>query len=163
MKSAKRRFGPQHIARLTQGVLDPVTTKRGFAKIDLIAAWDEVVGARYASVTQPEKMQWRRDRFEGAVLTVRVSGSSALFLQHETEQFIARINSFLGFAAVSEIRMVQLPIAGRKGPMAVERPDIADEAKNAIASELAGFVDGGLKEALARLGTEIARDRLARP
>ncbi len=160
--SAKQR-GPVQLARLAARVFDPVTAKRGFAKIDLIAAWSDVVGPRYAANTQPEKLQWPRDRSDGAVLTVRVSGPSSVFLQHETEQFIGRINSFLGFAAVSELRIIQRPITKTGRPMPPKQLDLPPADKAAIRQELADIDGGDLREALARLGTAIAQDRLARP
>ena len=160
--SAKQR-GPVQLARLAARVFDPITAKRGFAKVDLIAAWSDVVGPRYAASTQPEKLQWPRDRSDGAVLTVRVNGPTSVFLQHETEQFISRINSFLGFAAVCELRIIQRPITKTGKPMPAKPPDLAPDEKAAIRQELTDIDDGDLRDALARLGTAIAQARLARP
>lgn len=163
MSAHPARKGPVHFARLAARLFDPVTAKRGFARIDLIAAWDDVVGERYAGVTQPAKMQWRGDKADGAVLTVRVAGPSAVFLQHESEQFIARINAFLGFDAVAELRIVQQPIerSGRRTP--AKLPPLSAEERSALERQLDGIEEGGLKDALERLGTAVAREKLARP
>ncbi len=161
MSPAKKQYGAVPLARLAADVIDPLTAKRGFAKADLVSSWSDVVGPRYAATTQPEKLQWPRDGY-GAVLTVRVDGPGAVFLQHETEQFLARINTFLGYAAVTQLRLVQKPIT-RSGRRAEVPPDLPGPAREAIRESVAGMEDGGLRDALVRLATAVATDRLARP
>lgn len=164
MSDAAPRNGPVQFARLAARLFDPVTARRGFAKIDLIAAWDDIVGPRYAGVTQPAKMHWRdRDRTSGAVLTVRVAGPSAVFLQHESEQFLARINTFLGFEAVAELRIVQQPIVRTAGPLRRRLPPLPEADRAALARTLDGIESEALREALGRLGSTVAREKLARP
>lgn len=161
MSAASKTYGPVPFARLAAGVLGPVAAKRGFAKADLVAAWDEVAGPRYAAVTRPEKLQWPRDGAGGAVLTVRVAGPSAVLLQHETEQFIARVNAFLGYNAVTQLRIMQRPIEAP--PRAKkEPPPLSDAEKQAVAEAVADVESDGLRAALMRLGTAIAADGLAR-
>lgn len=162
MARSETSRGPTQFARIAARLFDPVTAKRGFAKVDLIASWDDVVGPRYAGVTQPAKLQWRRDRNAGAVLTVRVGGPSAVFLQHESEQFIARINAFLGYDAVSELRIVQQPIR-RRGGTEMSLPELPAEEKRALEDQLRNIDSDQLRNALDRLGTALARERIARP
>ena len=57
MSAAKKTYGPIPFARLAAGVLGPVAAKRGFAKADLVAAWDEVAGPRYAAVDATGKTE----------------------------------------------------------------------------------------------------------
>jgi hypothetical protein len=161
MRHAQKHYGAVRLARLAAGVIDPLTAKRGFAKADLVTSWGDVVGPRYAATTQPEKLHWPRDGF-GAVLTVRVDGPVAVFLQHEKEQFLGRVNAFLGYAAVTELRIVQRPI-GRSARRDQAPPDLPGPTKDAIRESVAEMADGGLRDALLRLATAIATDRLARP
>jgi hypothetical protein len=163
MSAHPTRKGPVQFAQLATRLFDPVTAKRGFARIDLIAAWDDVVGERYAGVTQPAKMHWRGEKADGAVLTVRVAGPSAVFLQHESEQFIARINAFLGFEAVAELRIVQQPIEGGRRYRPAELPPLSPAERSDLERQLEGIENDGLKDALERLGTAVAREKLARP
>lgn len=162
MVRSERNRGPMKFARIAARLFDPVTAKRGFAKVDLIASWDDIVGPRYAGVTQPAKLQWRRDRNAGAVLTVRVGGPSAVFLQHEKDQFLARINAFLGYEAVAELRIIQQPIQ-RKRSTERALAELPPEAKKEIDQQLAGIESDQLKDALDRLGTVLALERLSRP
>ena len=160
MVRAKKQYGAVQLASLAAQVIDPLTAKRGFAKADLVLAWSDVVGPRYAALTRPEKLRWPRNGF-GAVLTVRVDGPAAVFLQHESEQFIARVNAFLGYSAVTSLRIVQKPIAAEGPPPAAPEPSEAELA--AVQQSVATIEAGGLRDALERLGTAVAADRLARP
>jgi hypothetical protein len=160
MSPPKKRHGAVHLASLTAGVIDPITAKRGFAKADLVSLWSDIVGPRYAGTTQPERLHWPRGGY-GAILTVRVAGASAIFLQHESAQFLERVNSFLGHRAVAELRIVQRPMA-RPGPSATP-PELPAEEMEAVRGAVAAIDPGGLRDALERLGAAIASDRLARP
>jgi hypothetical protein len=146
-----------------KGVLDPVNARRGFGAADLIARWDDIVGPRYAAFTRPEKLTWP-DRREGAgVLTVRVDGGRAVFLQHEREQFIERINGFLGFTAVAEIKIIQRPIIRLARRAAPELRPLPPVEAIALDSKIAGVEDDSLRAALKRLGEGVVGARLARP
>lgn len=162
MAAKAKPYGLVPLARLAGGLFDPVTAKRGFAKADLIASWSEIAGPRYADKTLPEKLVWPRDRSGGAVLTVRVDGPSAVFLQHETQPFIERVNAFFGYPAVAELRIVQKPVASARA--ASPEPPVLPEAEaRAVEDSVAEVESDGLREALRALGTAVATDRLARP
>src|SRR5437773_1081027 len=89
--------GPQALAGSLGAVLAPIIAKRGFAAADLLGAWPEIVGPRYADCTQPEHIGWDRAGTDPAgILTLRVEGPKAIYLQHETGEIIQRINGFLG-------------------------------------------------------------------
>jgi hypothetical protein len=161
MSASARNRGAVPLAKLASRVLGPVTAKRGFAKADLLAAWDEVAGQRYAAVTQPEKLHWPRDG-AGAVLTVRVAGPAAVFLQHETEQFIARVNSFLGYNAVTDLRIVQRPLSRDAAVAAEPPPTLSAEEEQAVQRAVGEIDSDDLRDALTRLGEAIAAENLAR-
>ena len=87
------------------------------------------------------------------MLTIACEGARALFLMHQEAELISRVNSFFGFRAISQIRIVQkaVNIPPRK-PKA--RPLDAKE-KNRLASMLAEVEDPRLRAALERLGTGV--------
>jgi hypothetical protein len=150
----RRRRGPVMLAELVGRVLDPATARRGFATADLIAAWPEIVGARYADCTRPEKIVWPRGKDatgDAGTLHLRVDGPRAILIQHELDQIIERINRFLGYAAIAKVRLVQAPVQspgpGRRG----ERP-LAAEEEARLGAAISGVEDDGLKAALDRLG-----------
>ena len=153
-KGAGRR-GPVALSALIGRVLDPVSAKRGFATAELIAAWPEIVGTRYANTTQPEKIAWPNrggPAEDGGTLTVRVDPASAVYFQHEVGQIIERVNQFLGFGAVRRIRVVQLPLNRAAEEKHAAAAALTDAEEASLASTVAGIDDDGLREALKSLG-----------
>ena len=157
---------PRQVGELVSRVLDPVIEKRAGVSASLLQSWDEVVGSRLAGATRPHKVQWPRrasedDPFEPATLTIAADPSVAFVLQHETSEVIARVNAFLGFAAVARIRIVQKPVGQRetaKGPVA----PLGDEARQRIGHAVEPIEDDDLRAALERLGENVFRSALGR-
>jgi hypothetical protein len=156
--------GARPLADIVGRALTPACRKRGFATVDLVSHWADIVGAPYAESTQPEKLSWSRrppgliteEEHEPAVLTLRCTGAVSLRLTHELPQVIERINMFFGYRCVGRIKLVQLPLARlerrsrpRLGPVSP-----ADEAK--VRAAAAGIADDGLRAALERLGRAVA-------
>lgn len=82
----------------------------------LLGSWSEIAGEDFADCTRPEKIAWARGggddgSFRPGVLTIACEGARALFLTHAQGELIQRINSFFGFAAVHQIRIVQKPVS----------------------------------------------------
>lgn len=151
----KGNRGARSIGALIGSVIAPICAKRGFATADLISAWADIVGPRYATTTMPEKITWpRRDQAKapsGATLVIRVDAGMAIYLQHETSVVLDRINGFLGFGAVSQLKIVQGVVSPPR--KAVAAPPPLSRADEAIVADTVASVDSdGLREALARLG-----------
>lgn len=159
----QRRRGPVPLAELVGKVVDPVIAKRGFAGADLIAAWPEIVGRAYADFTQPERILWPRTP-EGAepapgILFLKVDGPRAIFLQHELPQIRERINAFLGYAAVAQIRIAQGPVQTRARPGRRALAPLSAGAEARLAKAIDGVTDDKLRSALDRLGRGVMAER----
>jgi hypothetical protein len=164
-KSGHRPPSAQPLSALVGRVLDPVSAKRGFANAELLAAWPEIAGPRYAHTTQPERISWAHGGAateDGGTLIVRVEASAALYFQHEIGQILERVNGFLGFGAVRRIKIVQKPIE-RAGSTARPEPrplEAAEESR--LADTVAGVESEGLREALTRLGRGVLAGKVAK-
>lgn len=164
-KTAKGPKAALPLSALVGRVLDPVSAKRGFASAELLAAWPEIAGPRYAHTTQPERIAWAHGSAaaeDGGTLTVRVEASAALHFQHEVDQILERVNEFLGFGAVRRIKIVQRPIerAARKAAPAPRPLEPAEERR--LAGTVAGVDDDSLREALKRLGRGVLAGNVAK-
>jgi hypothetical protein len=148
------------VSDLASAILDPVLRKRAGISIGLVQSWEEIAGPRLAARSRPEKIQWPRrmhedDPFEPAVLIVACEGTAALYLQHETTEVIARVNAFLGFAAIGRIRIVQKQVTG-----AAEKPRpslraLSEAEKLRLGATVGKIEDEGLRASLERLGSTI--------
>ncbi|WP_370674874.1 DUF721 domain-containing protein [Pleomorphomonas sp. PLEO] len=158
--------GVRPLADIIAAPLSVACRKRGFATLDLVAHWPDIVGPAYAETTAPDQLSWPRrpkgligeEEHEPAVLTVRCSGAAAMRLTLEAPQLIERINTFFGYRVVGRLRPLQLPPV-RIGPRPRPRPaQISPEAEARVQTLAAGINDDGLKAAVERLGRAISGD-----
>jgi len=161
--TGKRRPGnPLAVNDIASGIVDPLLRRRTGISVGLVQSWDEIVGERLAAMTRPEKIQWPRrdeeDAYEPATLVVACSGAAALRVQHETDQIVQRVNSFLGFAAVGRVKIVQKHIEARQ-PRRPKLRDLSEQEKRAVEARTAVIEDEGLRAALERLGKSVAAAR----
>jgi hypothetical protein len=167
---AKAASGAKPVGSYVARALDPVARARGFATAALLAEWPAIVGAELAEFTMPDRVAWPRRqesgeaetpargrRGEGAVLTLRVDGPRAIEVQHRAAQILERVNLYFGYRAITEMRILQAPVA-----RAAARPAPEEQASEPYAlPPSAGIEDEKLREALSRLGSA-TRDRLTR-
>jgi hypothetical protein len=164
---ARRSF---HGAKAVGSFLPRLTTKAlqkyGFSTASVITDWPSIVGGEIARYAMPERLKWPRaaeqpdeegvgasGRRPGAVLVLRVDAAKALDIQYRAAQIIERINAYLGYAAVAQLRLIQAPMPAPQ-PAPVHRP-----RTEPLTREVAGITDAGLRDALARLGAEIRAGR----
>jgi hypothetical protein len=150
------RRGAARLSDLVGKALEPVVAKRGFATADLIANWPDIAGPALAPFTQPEKILWPRDTqesFAPGTLVLRAEGPRAVFVQHEAAQIRERINSFFGFAAIAQIRIMQAPITRKSRTDTARHVQPVNEP--ALAATVAPVEDDALRQALERLGRAV--------
>jgi hypothetical protein len=160
MPSKKQTAYAVPLSDVATDILDPVLRRRTGISVSLIQSWEEIAGPRLAEATRPEKLVWPRrpheeDPFEPATLFIACEGTMALRLQHETGEIIGRVNSFLGFAAVARIKILQKPVrpAGAKRKP-VLRPLTGTEERK-LAEKVGAIEDDGLRASLENLGKTI--------
>jgi len=162
---AARARAPGWISAKAIGSYVPGLTKKAFEKFGfstaaLITDWDKVAGSRFAAFTAPQRLKWpaipgvreaRGDDGEGrpgATLVLKVDPARALEAQYATAQIIDRINSYFGYRAVAEIRLIQAPltVAAAASVVRTQRP-----SPSTAPSSTHRATAGGLDAALARL------------
>nr|WP_155197497.1 DciA family protein [Roseibium hamelinense] len=158
------------MAELIGRAVDPVCQKRGFASLDLLKAWPDIVGERYADRVRPERLLWPRKPVEAeasgevfaepATLLVHTDGATALLLSHEMPQVIERINTFYGWAAVGRIKIIQKAAPPRPKSRAKTLPPLTADEEARIKARVAGVENDRLRQALEKLGKQVvARQR----
>ncbi|WP_082733994.1 DUF721 domain-containing protein [Polycladidibacter hongkongensis] len=161
-QAKKRQHTAHQLSELVNTTLTPAARKRGFASVDLIAAWPELVGPRYSEKVQPGQLIWPRTKnadgeqlAEPATLLVYTDGPTSLFFSHEIPQLRERINRFFGWCAVGRIKVMQRqpmrPQTIKKQPP----KQISAAEKAQIQKVVAPVQDDRLRAALEKLGTAI--------
>jgi hypothetical protein len=161
------RRPPPPAGRALAPLLKSLDERFGKGADGLKSRWGEIVGDFLCARTEPVKLVKGRAGAPGT-LEIRVDGPAAALIQHQAADILERVRMVLGPDAVGQLRIVQGPVrhkaplakAGvaavrgrrRSGPL-----DAAEEAR--LQAELAHAPDGPLKDALLRLGREVARGR----
>lgn len=161
------RRGARPLADVIARALTPACRKRGFATVDLVAHWPDIVGPAYAETTAPDRLAWTRrppglieeETHEPAVLTVRCTSAAVLRFGHEVPQVIERINMFFGYRCVGRIKIVQLPVARVERRVRPVQKPVSAAAEAAVKAEAAGIADEGLRAAVERLGRAVMAGR----
>ena len=167
---ARAASGARPVGEFIARLLDPLARARGFATTTLLSEWPAIVGAELAQFTAPDRVVWPRRqqegneappargwRQEGAILVLRVEGPRAIEVQHRSGKILERVNTYFGYRAITELRILQAPVA-RAEPPSPTPPEPLDEG---VLPASAAIEDDGLRRALSRLGAT-ARSKLTR-
>jgi hypothetical protein len=166
MSDDRKQRGFRPLADPASGVLDPVLRKRAGITIELVQAWEEVVGPALGDQSRPLKLLWPRrahedDPFQPATLVIACQGFTAMRIQHETGEIISRVNAFLGFAAVGRIKIEQRAIT-LPAPKRRALPPVDAATRGKISRVVEAIEDDSLREALERLGQSIHAEKIKR-
>jgi hypothetical protein len=150
---------PKPLAALVGRCVANAFKRQGFTSCELVTHWEDIVGAEIAAHAEPIRMQWTRaadpDESPPATLVLRVEGPAAIEIQHQSAVIVERVNRYFGWQALAGIALRQAPLARRRTKP--KRRAIDQELADAIASQMTGIADDGLRAALGRLGAAIKR------
>jgi hypothetical protein len=149
------------LADLVGQCVNQAFSRQGFAAIDIVTHWEDIVGPELARRSEPMRLHWprREDPESVGTLTVRVEGVYAIELQHLAPVVMERVNRYFGWRCVGRIAIRQGPVTARAAPPSVQEPEAA--AVEEITQELGPFEDASLARSLARLGA-LVRGRVTR-
>lgn len=169
-----RRQAPavKAVGSFLPGLTARAFAKFGFTTAQLVVEWPRIVGKELAVVSAPERLKWpprpqpeegadgQPPERRGATLVLRVEGARALDIQYKGRQILERVNGYFGYAAVTELRLVQAPLGTRSlqaaapsaRPTLALRAGVGVEGGTEIAAKIA---DAGLRRALQRLGAHV--------
>ncbi|MBE6449816.1 MAG: DUF721 domain-containing protein [Alphaproteobacteria bacterium] len=140
-----------------QKIAKDVLGKRGFSSVDLIARWEEVVGENLAQGVKPDKIVYPNLKRGAGVLHVRVqSGAFAAVLGHQKNIILDRVNTFLGYEAVCDIKIRQdNQIKVKIESSEKKEPVLAQEDENKLQERLGGISDEVIKTQLYQIGKKL--------
>lgn len=153
-KDQQERQGRMRPAGELVGTVGGASFRRfGFVQGALVSRWAEIVGERYAKVSQPESIRFPQGRRKHGMLTLLVEGAHAPLMQHVGPMVIERVNRFFGYEAVAKLTWKQgrIPKAAPKPA----RPQPAPVPKE-LGEGLREIADPGLRACLESLAGQIA-------
>lgn len=163
-QTAQKRYGKRGFSRASdaaRALIRKPLAKRGFAQARLLTEWDAVVGAQIADLVRPLRLSHTAKDGMGGTLTLGVLGVRALEAQHQEPAIIERVNAHYGYRAVARVRLSQLgPEAFAKAALKTSPPKPTSQQIKALKSAVDPICDDELRDALERLGRNIAtRDK----
>lgn len=75
----------------------------GFVQGSIVSRWAEIVGDRFARVSQPESLRFPHGEKTQGTLTLTVVPAHGTMMQHIAPEIVERVNRFFGYAAVARI------------------------------------------------------------
>ncbi len=149
---AARQGRTQAVAGLLPGLTRAALRRYGFADgAAVITFWQDIVGPELAGLSRPERLSFPKGRKTGGLLHIRAAGAVATDFQHLEPLILARVNSYLGYEAVTGIRIFQGPVtpsgpdippaAERQPPFAGNLPDLSDIADPDLRAALQGLAE----------------------
>lgn len=79
----------------------------GFVQSSVVSRWPEIVGPRFADITQPESIRFAGGAKSDGVLHLVVSSGAGAMIQHAAPTIIERVNRFFGYNAVTAMKIRQ--------------------------------------------------------
>ena len=161
MNVARRGFGCQPFSYDLRELTKAVLGKRGFSCVDIIEKWPEVVGEDLSKGVKPEKISYSKSqRTNGTLHVICQGGSYAVLLEHRKKIILERINTFLGYSAVSDIKIRQgIFNALKENSSSNIEQTLTKEQKDLLKEKVSIISDDELNMAALQLGVAIFQKR----
>lgn len=152
----------QGLSPLTKEVktlIKPVLQKHGFVSSDILTQWHALVGEDLAKGIVPDKLTFPPgERGNGTLHVKSAGGAFALLFQHQQSYILSKINTFLGYEAVKNIRIQQGALPFQMPPCFTPAPKEESVPEN-VKKITAAVHDEELQDILDRIGTLIHSKR----
>jgi hypothetical protein len=147
---------PKALAEAVANITKSAFGKRGLSSAAIVNQWPDIIGPMLAAYSAPERIVYPKGKRTGGTLFLRIdSGSLAVELQHLQPLLMERINGYIGYRAVADIKILQGPLPPRiEAPPPRVRPLNAAE-EHALATSLETVDDPGLRASLEALGRSV--------
>jgi hypothetical protein len=156
----KRPRNASPLADLVGKTVGDAFARQGFAAVEIVTHWQEIVGDDLAKRSEPIKLVWPRrdDPDSQGVLQIRVEGAYALEIQHLQPVIIERVNRYFGWRCIARLAIRQGPVvARRKRPAPRSEPTAEEIGKTR--ETIGKFENDALGNSVAKLGALIRNRR----
>ena len=156
----KRKTGDlMGIAQVIGGFSYKMVGKQAFVEADVICNWRVIVGEDTASYSKPLKIDFKKgERIGGTLVIETLGGAFALELQLKSKFLLDKVNTYFGYEAVNNLRIVQNPKCNIASDQTInnnEKVLVTDEEENYIREMSSNMKSSELEHALQRLGCAV--------
>ena len=142
-------------ASFAQPLLGKALGKRGISDVRIISNWADIVGVELSKVSAPSKITYKNKERTGGILHISVVGALATEISYQSGVIVEKVNSFIGYGAVADIRLKPDFVVKDEiqAQTEIEIKNDSEELKKMLSS----VDDEKLKNALHRLGRHIIK------
>tara|TARA_Y100000741_G_scaffold50012_1_gene34322 strand:- start:392 stop:865 length:474 start_codon:yes stop_codon:yes gene_type:complete len=157
MAYKKKYFGAQTLSNFLPDEVKKILKKRGFAELELLKNWENIVPKKYISLISPIKIKSNSHR-EGGHLVLKVDPSIAFAVEHEKEKIIKKINAFFGYQAIVKLELIQGKIDNQDIKLSNNNKLLKDKANisNRYSKELIEYPE--LKKNFEKIASKIEKN-----
>tara|TARA_B100000029_G_scaffold384606_1_gene380159 strand:+ start:898 stop:1371 length:474 start_codon:yes stop_codon:yes gene_type:complete len=157
MAYKKKYSGAQTLSNFLPDEVKKILKKRGFAELELLKNWGNIVPKKYVSLIYPIKIKANSQK-EGARLVLKVDPSIAFAVEHEKEKIIQKINSFFGYQAILKLELIQEKIQHQDGKLSNNNKLLKDKTNvsNRYSKELIEYPE--LKKNFQKIASKIEKN-----
>ena len=157
MAYKKKYSGAQTLSNFLPDEVKKILKKRGFAELELLKNWGNIVPKKYVSLIYPIKIKANSQK-EGARLVLKVDPSIAFAVEHEKEKIIQKINSFFGYQAILKLELIQEKIQHQDGKLSNNNKLLKDKTNvsNRYSKELIEYPK--LKKNFEKIASKIQKN-----
>ena len=153
----KPQFRPAPTAgQAVAKVLRPLNKKySGGASASMLHKhWPDIIGQRWSKISTPVKFTGNKD---GRTLVISAPGAAATLIVAASGAILERLNAHLGDGHVKRLRVVQTRLKTSKTITKPKR-GLTPTQENKLQDGLSKLPQGGLKQALEKLGRGVLTD-----
>lgn len=158
--SARSGKGFQSVASSFAATAKKLLGKNGFVELDIITNWPDIAGENLAEHSHPQSIDFKRGQRNDGILNIAAdSGAFAIEIAHKKKNIIEKINTYFGYGAVSDLRIIQAPNANitinELKSTGTKKTLVTLKEQNYIDEQTAEIKNPQLKESLKKLGNNI--------
>jgi len=161
--SNRETYGLNTASRALNELAKKLIGKKGFTEIDILLNWEDIIGQELASEITPMKINFKRgEKTNGILQLATKSGAYALEVEHRKNIIIEKVNSYFGYRAVCNIRIVQNSsyVMGNYDYLEQNNiilPELSEEEENEIKEITCDIENSNLRNILEKLGKKVAQ------
>jgi len=157
MAYKKKYFGAQTLSNFLPDEVKKILKKRGFAELELLKNWENIVPKKYISLISPIKIKPNSQK-EGGHLVLKVDPTIAFAVEHEKEKIIKKINAFFGYQAIVKLELIQGKIDNQDIKLSNNNKSLKDETNvsNRYSKELIEYPE--LKKNFEKIASKIQKN-----
>lgn len=149
------------LTRSVQSVSKAALGSRGFANVDIIENWTDILGPDLSRGISPVKIVFSNNsRTHGTLHVKSAGGAFAMLCEHQKGRILSRLNTYFGYPAIDHIRIIQGAFKLKMPTPDIREKKVPADQKAALEQKVAGIEDEELRQKTYEIGLALIQKNL---